>query len=94
MLLHLGSGGHGDHSAKFFDGHKPCYDGQCSEVNSEKISFLITKYLFFIKFADIDFLCIPNLSEYFEKNNNLYIFFSSLKSYKYFKCNTIKNFHW
>ena len=26
LLLHLGTGGHGDHSTKLFGGHKPCYD--------------------------------------------------------------------
>ena len=28
LLLHLGTGGHGDRSAKLFGGQKPCYDGQ------------------------------------------------------------------
>ena len=53
---------------------------------SRKNSFFndTTKYLFLIKFADIDSLYIPNLSEYYEKKLQLlYICFSSLKSYKY-----------
>lgn len=42
-----------------------------------------TKYLFpLIKLAEIDFICIQNLSELLT-NYNFYIFLNSIKSYKY-----------
>ena len=44
-----------------------------------------------IEFADIDFLCILNLSEYYERITT-YIFFCSLKSYKYLNATLLKTF--
>ena len=61
--------------------------------NSEKIPFLITQLIFiFRKFAGIDFLCIPNLSEYYKKITTCIYFSRSLKSYKYLKATLLKTF--
>ena len=65
----------------------------CSEVNSEKNVFLNnTGNIYFSLSSLADFLCIPNLSKYYEKVTTFIYFICPLRSYKYLNATLLKTF--
>ena len=60
MLLHLGTGGHGDRSTKFFRGHKYCYDGQWPLID-----LYFKRYITFVKFyKKLTYVCVSGAKKY------------------------------
>ena len=60
MLLHLGTGGHGDRSTKFFRGHKYCYDGQWPLID-----LYFKRYITCVKFyKKLTYVCVSGAKKY------------------------------